>query len=711
MFNGNPNRIIREYTDVAVRMLQLTFPYLKQTELEKAVEFSCIKRMKNGDMYLHNNYSDVTVDTTVLEMANYILDREPIITTSGVLFNKHANSVNPLYKLIEEFINTRVKYKKMMFKYPKGSEMFQKYNLLQLLAKLDANALYGAIGAYSSVFYNLYLAEGITAQAQSCTKAMILAFESFLANNVAFRSLNEIVTFIDNVLSERSERHYNDKEVLDEDITLAESFFKIMATCEFGYIPSNEDMIIVWDMMSRLGQEDLNRLYYKNNLYSFMDNASMTKAMEIMLCKLDRPFMDPNEPPAEIAAEIDAFWDILKEYVYYGYQYIDRMDRVEYMVRKVAIVGDTDSSIVSLDAWYRYNLEKTYNIPMKIKTNVYKPFFERQKDEFGDFIDNDKIKVVPFIKTEMRLDYDFYTDEIIEVEKAIRPFTIIPQDGLRYSIINILAYCMGKMIIDYMRRYSMNSQSFDPDFRGGKCLLIAKNEFLFRRLLAKHDAKKNYADIQELQEGKVIPKDKALTIMGMPMTKTSLPDSTREKLQEILYEDILNCDEIDQIQVVKDLAIFEKQIYQAIMRGSKEYFKPATVKSIDNYDDPMRIVGIKGTIVYNDLRDEGMEALDLHARNSVDIVKIKINPSNVEELRESHPDKYAKCIKLMQIKQFANGIDVMALPINESVPEWLLDYVDFNEIITFNLSTFPLDSIGISKLGRDNISFSNIMMI
>ena len=147
------------------------------------------------------------------------------------------------------------------------------------------------------------------------------------------------------------------------------------------------------------------------------------------------------------------------------------------------------------------------------------------------------------------------------------------------------------------------------------------------------------------------------------------------------------------------------------MKGSKEYFKPATVKSIDNYDDPMRIVGIKGSIVYNELKDEGMDALDLHARNSVDIVKININPSNVDELKESYPDKYDKCIKLMSIAQFSNGISVMALPLNESVPEWLLDYIDFNEIISFNLATFPLDSIGISKLGRDNISFSNIMMI
>lgn len=707
MYQQNSNTIIREYTAVAVRLLQLSFPYLNQEELYLATEHSVANRMKNGELYLQNNYKNVRIDSTVLEMANYILDREPIITSAGVLFTKHANSVNPLYKLIDEFINARITYKKEMFKYPKGSEQFQKYNLLQLLAKLDANALYGTIGAYSSIFYNIYLAESVTTQAQSCTKAMILAFESFLANNVEFRSLNEIVTFIDNVRNEKIQRIYRDSDILDENITLDESFFKIMSTCGFGYIPTEKDMQIVWDIMMQLGQEDLNRLYYKNNLYSFMDNVSMTKAMEVMLCKLEMPFMDPNEAPPEIKVEIDTFWEILKEYVYYGHQYIDRLDRVEYMIRKITIVADTDSSIISLDGWYRYTLDKVYDIPMTIKKSLYKPLIKFQEDEFGDVVN----LLTPIEHIEPELDYDFYTDEVIEQRRLINPLQVIPQEGLRYSIINIIAYCLSKMILDYMKRYSMNSNSYDADFREGKCKLRAKNEFLFKRLLTKRDAKKNYANIQEIQEGHLVPKEKGLTIMGMPMTKSTLADRTQERLQEILYEDILNSGEIDQLKVLKDLALFEKEIYQHITSGGRDYFKPATVKSIDNYEDPMRIVGIKGTMVYNALRDENMAPLDLSVRNGVDLVKIDINVSNVEDLKESHPDKYARCIELFKIKQFKVGIDVIALPINETLPTWVLDYIDFDKIINANLKNFPLESIGISKMGKEQVNYSNILMI
>ena len=242
--------------------------------------------------------------------------------------------------------------------------------------------------------------------------------------------------------------------------------------CGFdGYYPDDRDMNIVWEILCNANQEDINRIFYKNNLYHFMDNISMTNMMGMILCKLNTPFMNPNKPNKEIAVEMDAFWDIMSEYVYYHYMYIDRMGRLDTMIRKVCIIADTDSSIISLDAWYRYNAAKYAEVPMTIKHTLYEPFFEVKEDEFGD-----AILTKPFEAVEEETDFDFLTNETyVSGYKLAKPFIIDPQEGFRYSIINIMAYCLSKMIIDYLNRYCTNSNSVNKDRPFS--YMLSKNEF------------------------------------------------------------------------------------------------------------------------------------------------------------------------------------------------------------------------------------------
>lgn len=137
------NLFIDKYKEVARDVVKMHYPLLAMNEIDAAIDWSISKRFTDHPIKVDNNYKKQTIDTTLANIAQYILDRQPIITSYGVMFKRHGEVPNPIYDLIDSFINNRKKLKKEMFKYPKGSEQFEKYNLLQLLSKIDANGFYG----------------------------------------------------------------------------------------------------------------------------------------------------------------------------------------------------------------------------------------------------------------------------------------------------------------------------------------------------------------------------------------------------------------------------------------------------------------------------------------------------------------------------------------------------------------------------------------
>ena len=138
------------------------------------------------------------------------------------------------------------------------------------------------------------------------------------------------------------------------------------------------------------------------------------------------------------------------------------------------MVSDTDSCIVSLDAWYRfvYDIIKDENLNIRKYDPVSVVRFI-EKDEFGDVINLKDLSPIHFEEPDEH--YDFENDEIIMQQHAISPLTFMPQDYMRYSIINILAFVVDYLINDYMEKFTKNNHSWAE---GKKCKIILKNEFL-----------------------------------------------------------------------------------------------------------------------------------------------------------------------------------------------------------------------------------------
>lgn len=124
------------YEDEMVRLVHSYLPHMTHEDIRRAVQYSMQKRYKETKCKIDNNYTKTQTTSTLLEMANWINEREPICTAYGVMFKKHnLKKPNPLTELVRSFMEGRDVYKKQMFEYLEAHDYtnVSKYNLMQLL--------------------------------------------------------------------------------------------------------------------------------------------------------------------------------------------------------------------------------------------------------------------------------------------------------------------------------------------------------------------------------------------------------------------------------------------------------------------------------------------------------------------------------------------------------------------------------------------------
>ena len=237
-----------------------------------------------------------------------------------------------------------------------------------------------------------------------------------------------------------------------------------------------------------------------------------------------------------------------------------------------------------------------------------------------------------------------------------------------------------------------------------------KNEFTFlRALLSK--SKRNYLDYQVLQEGNIIPEDERLAIMGMPINKSTLPDGIKKKFRNVLLEEVIKSDNIDQVKLMKELVKIEKSIYDNIMSGKTDYYKPSNIAAMSSYDNPLGKDGIVASLIYNELRDPDMPFINLEERNKVTIIKLKVDKKSAIKIKDTYPEVYEKLMKLFDHPTLGSKVKYIALPPDVKPPKWVLEFVDFKLIINDNLKNFPVESCGLLRLGQDTVNYSNIIKL
>ena len=142
------------------------------------------------------------------------------------------------------------------------------------------------------------------------------------------------------------------------------------------------------------------------------------------------------------------------------------------MLKSITMVSDTDSTIISVDGWYRFIVEQISGMKLKIAND-----FEDPSVADIDVL-QEELEEKNESKEEVDYEYDFRTDEVYETHRLSHPEISTGDNNVRYSIISILSYVLDHTVNDYMIKMCENFNTIDNIHTPSECKIYSKTEFL-----------------------------------------------------------------------------------------------------------------------------------------------------------------------------------------------------------------------------------------
>ena len=352
MTNPKKRNFIKKWKKQQRKILQQKYPEASKEVINDFLDDLIEERLTILPAEIHNNYIHKSIKTDLLEVIDWIEETKPICAGYGVFYKNQEIIKNPLATMINGFLVSRKKFKgQLKFVADKTSFEYATLDRQQLSEKVVANSIYGCSGNRASFMFNLYVAPSITASGQSLISTTEQAFEAFMTNSVLFNDLNECFTFIRNIQEEKYE--------IDSFIPRVpiNKVYDRLASMFYDWDERYFDFI--WDYLLTLTDDELIKIYYKNNIYEFSKIYEIKSRLVHMCSKVDS-FLDPNKPPEIIQNDLDELWSYYEKYVFYNYPPINRIQRLKFEKRKSVLTIDTDSNMINLHPWVEFMDDNIY---------------------------------------------------------------------------------------------------------------------------------------------------------------------------------------------------------------------------------------------------------------------------------------------------------------------------------------------------------------
>lgn len=618
------HKFIKEWKDVYKQLLKTAYPEISKKEIDVFLDKIIDDNINIPDGIVDNNYVHKSIKVDLITLIDWIYDKKLICGGHAVFFKNRHEAANPAAMMLETFLSNRKAIKKRLKDLDPDSYEYAVCDRNQLIEKLAANSYYGAGGAPTSNFYNVYTAVSTTASGQSLISTTMTAIENFLGNNVKFIDLEDCMFYINNIIKEKHKINSDFLDDVNHDVVLEylkKRFFKFEDEFEYP----------LFKILINLSQDDLNRIYYKNNIYEFNKVRKIKMLLTDILIDTES-FLDPdidskkNTLTKEAKNNIELLWSYYKEFVFYNYFAYNRIGRLRYDPRKAIVTVDTDSNMVDLGLWIDWMRKNIINLnPVLL-----------EKDE----------------------------------KKMI------------YNMVNIACYSISELYKENLAKYCRVVNI--PDDIAWR--INIKNEFLFERMILTF-RKKRYMSKTLLREGSEFVK---VDTKGLDFMKSSCNASAQAFFEKLAKEKVLECKNISVPDVIKEIQGFESYVRQTLINGEKEFLTPSKVKELEAYANPLTNMGVNAVLAWNTCYPNQ----DIQLPDIIDIVKVKMNTEeDIADLKYKEPEIYENIMEGIfnnsnqKIKK--KGIYVIAIPRNiEKIPEWIIPYIDFDEVTNNNISKF-----------------------
>ena len=416
-----------------------------------------------------------------------------------------------------------------------------------------------------SAFYSTYSGPATTGTAQSVISTTETFFEGFLVDNYKFIDINECFHFMNLVLEQEYKlpkwiKHVSEDALINR---MCDSFY------DEDYPEEYRELISLY--VSSLSQEEIDKIYYKNNLevfterhdeilylfdelFSSVKNLNYAETVEdIPLEYIDKfsgsdkdkikdynsfvnreYFLDPNDPPESIQEVLKKLNEYYFNIVYMPFMSVDRIHRLKYFPRKTVCIVDTDSNILALD-----------NLVQFFKDKVLSGSYNRS------------------------------------------------EENNKFIIINALAYFITSTVTDTLLEYGKHSyipEDYRPRFN-------MKNEFYFSKLVIGRK-KKRYISAIKLREGNLLEPYKP-DVKGFEFMKATTSSEAKKRFDKIVSTRILESDLPDVMGILSDLKEFEDDIRYSIENGDKTFLPLGNAKDLSAYKKPYTQQGLRGALAWN----------------------------------------------------------------------------------------------------------------